>query len=305
MRRFPLLVAGLALVGLTHAAAPEGAAFEMALVDMQGQKKVLGTLPDSVLAPRVSPDGTKVAFELTEPGENAGDPPRTRIQVAPLADFSKRKPLQLTVITRRNEAPVWSPENDRIAFLASGNSSDMLFWQRSDGGEQPKYVVDGRAPEGIYPDGRMVFTTLTGDSDHGLSAIDLNSRKVTRLVDLPGSAQHSGQISADGRWIAYASNETGRYEVWAEPLPQTGQRQQLTREGGSHPVWAPDGSALYFDQGGRMFRLDVRAQAGELRAGQAAQLPITGFQQGLLRRQFDLLPDGSGFVMLFPVRTAP
>src|SRR5690606_8559609 len=185
MRRFPIFAAGLVLLGLVHAAEPEGAAYEVALVDMQGQKKVLGTLPDSVFAPRVSPDGTRVAFELTEPGENAGDPPRTRIQVAPLADFDQRAPLEMTVITRRNVAPVWSPENDRIAFLASGNASDMIFWQRSDGGEQPKYVVDGRAPEGIYPDGRMVFITRTGDSDYGISAIDLNTRKVTRLVDLP------------------------------------------------------------------------------------------------------------------------
>lgn len=302
MRRFPLLVAGLALLGFTHAAEPQGAGFEMALVDLQGQKKVLGTLPDSVLAPRVSPDGTRVAFELTEPGENAGDPPRTRIQVAPLTDLSKRKPLQMTVITRRNEAPVWSPENDCIAFLASGNSSDMLFWQRSDGGEQPKHVVDGRAPEGIYPDGRMLFITLTGESDYGISAIDLNTREVTRLVDRPGSAQHSSHISADGKWIAYASDETGRHEVWAEPLPQTGKRIQLTRDGGAHPVWAPDGSTIYFTQGDRMFRLDVGVEGGELRAGQASPLPVSGFQQGPLRRQFDLLPDGSGFVMLFAVR---
>src|SRR5690606_19683436 len=153
---FPPFAAGLVLLGLVPAAAPEGAAYEVALVDMQGQKKVLGTLPDSVFAPRVSPDGTRLAFELTEPGENAGDAPRTRIQVAPLADISKREPLQITVITRRNVAPVWSPENDRIAFVATGNASDMIYWQRSDGGEQPAYVVDGRAAEGIYPDGRLV-----------------------------------------------------------------------------------------------------------------------------------------------------
>lgn len=302
MRRFPLLIAGMAALGLGHAAEPAGASFQVALVDMQGQKKVLGTLPDSVFAPRVSPDGTRLAFELTEPGENAGDAPRTRIQVAPLADISKREPLQITVITRRNVAPVWSPENDRIAFVATGNASDMIYWQRSDGGEQPRYVVDGRAAEGIYPDGRLVFLTRTGETDYGISAIDLNTGEVTGLVDLPGSAQHSSQISRDGEWIAYSSNETGRHEVWAEPLPRTGKRFQLTREGGGHPVWAPDGAAIYFDHDGRMFRLDVRVEGGELHAGQAAQLPVSGFQQGPLRRQFDLLPDGTGFVMLFPVQ---
>lgn len=300
MKRLTFLAAGMALIGLAQAAEPES--FDLALVDMQGQKKVLGTLPGSVIAPRVSPDGTKVAFELTEPGENAGDPVRTRIQVAPLADPGKREPLQITTITRRNVAPVWSPEGDRIAFVATGNADDMLFWQRSDGGEQPKYVVDGRAAEGIYPDGRMVFIRRAGENDYGIFAIDLSSREVTQLVDLPGSAQHSSDISTDGKWIAYSSNETGRHEVWAEPLPKSGKRIQLTRDGGGHPLWAPDGSAIYYEQDGRMFRLDVRVEGAELRAGQAVQLPISGFQQGPLRRQFDLLPDGKSFLMLLPAR---
>lgn len=305
MKRVAVLLAAMAAFGLAHAAAPasgSGGEYELALVDLQGGKKVLGTLPDSVFAPRISPDGARVAFELTEPGESAGSPPLTRIQVAPLADLGQRKALQITVITRRNLAPVWNPEGDRIAFLATGNGSDALFWQRADGGEQPRYLVDGRAPEGIYRDGRLVFITLTGEGDYGISALDLKTRKVTTLVDLPGSAQHSSNISRDGKWIAYASNETGRFEVWAEPLPQTGRRFQLTRNGGAHPLWAPDGRSLYFDQGGRMYRLEVSVQGDQLRAASPVELPISGFVQGPARRQFDLAPDGSAFVMLFPVK---
>ena len=52
-------------------------------------------------------------------------------------------------------------------------------------------------------------------------------------------------MSPDGKWMAYASNETGRYEVWIEPFPRTGARYQVTRGGGSHPLWLPDGRALY------------------------------------------------------------
>lgn len=301
MKRLALLAAAIAWGSLVPAAEPQSASFEMALVDLQGQKRALGTLPGSVFAPRVSPDGTRVAFEMTVPGENAGDPPVTRLHVARLDSLDKPLPLQVTVITKRNVAPVWSPEGDRIAFVATGNAGDMLFWQRADGGEQPKFLVDGRAPEGLYPDGSLVFIARTGDNDYGISALDVNTKQLTRLVDLPGSEQHSSQVSRDGRWIAYASNETGRHEVWAEPLPQNGKRFQLTRQGGAHPVWAPDGSAIFFDQGGRMFRLDLLTEAGELRAGEPVQLPVTGFQQGPLRRQFDLLPDGKSFLMLFAV----
>jgi serine/threonine-protein kinase len=126
------------------------------------------------------------------------------------------------------------------------------------------------------------------------------TKKVTPLADQPGSDQHSSRISPDGRWIAYASTETGRQEVWLEPLPQTGKRFQLTQQGGRHPVWSPDGTRIYFDQDGRMFRLDLTLTAAP-GAAAPVPLPISGFQQGDLRRQFDLMPDGMAFLMLYPV----
>jgi eukaryotic-like serine/threonine-protein kinase len=302
MSRLRLLAAGVALSFVAHGAAPNPANYEMALVDMQGQKKVLGTVATSAFAPRVSPDGTRVAFEQTD-APTADTPEVTRIYVAPLADLAKRKGTQVTVTARRNIAPVWSPDGDWLALLATGNGPDALYYQRSDGWIQPKFLVDGRAVEGWYENGQLVFITLTGNGDYGISEFNTRTNKVTRLIDLPGSAQHSSRISPDGKWIAYASTETGRQEVWLEPLPLTGKRTQLTREGGRHPLWAPDGKALYFDVGGSMYRMDLTL-GSDPRASAPVKLPITGFQQGDLRRQYDLMPDGKAFLMLFPVAAA-
>lgn len=303
MNRLKLLAASIAFVGIAQGAQPESAGFELALVDMQGQKKVLGTVSATAFAPRVSPDGQRVAFEQKDPPAGPGEPELTRIYVAPLTDLEKRKGLQVTVIARQNIAPVWSPEGDRIAFLATGNGADALFFQRSDGGLQPIHLVDGRAVEGWY-DGKITFLTLKGNGDYGISEFDLQASKATPLIDLPGSQQHSARISPDGKWIAYASDETGRQEVWLEPLPRTGKRFQLTKQGGRHPQWSPEGTRIYFDdQDNRLYRMDVTLGA-EARAGEPVALPITGFQQGPLRRQYDLTPDGKGFVMLFPLRAA-
>jgi serine/threonine-protein kinase len=253
----------------------------------------------------VSRDGRRVAFEQTDLPASAEEFEQTRIYVAPLDKLEDKQPLKVTVIARRNLAAVWSPEGDRIAFVAQGNGADALFWQRSDGGIQPIYLVDGRAVEGWYDKDQILFLTLTGARDYGISKLDLASKKVTRLVDLPGSEQHSSQISPDGKWLAYASTETGRQEIWIEPLPQDGRRVQLTRQGGRHPQWAPDGSKIYFDDpSGQLFQMDVNVAGGEIRGSEPKMLPIKGFQQGDLRRQYDLTPDGKGFVMLFPVRAA-
>lgn len=297
MIRVSWLAAGLAILGIAQAAEPPRPGFELALVDMQGQKTVLGTLPASVFAPRISPDGTRVAFELAEEG---GPPDNSRLYVAELDKLDKRRPLQLTVTTARNLAPVWSADNDWIAFLATGNAQDAIFWERSDGSAQPIYLVDGRAPEGLSKEGILTFITRTGDHDYGISQFDTHTKKLTRLIDVPGSAQHSSRISPDGRWIAYASDETGRQEIWLEPLPTTGKRFQLTRQGGRHPLWSPNGQALYFDQDGKMFRMDVILGVETPNAANPVALPISGFQQGDLRRQFDLTPDGKAFLMLFP-----
>ncbi|MBK7116034.1 MAG: PD40 domain-containing protein [Proteobacteria bacterium] len=307
MFRIRLLAAALAMAGVAwtaeqQPAAPPGpSAFQLALVTEQGQKTVLGTLPPSLFAPRISPDGKQVAFELAEE-TTPGQPPGMRLYVAPLGALDKRRALQYTLTSTRNIAPMWSPEGDFIVFLAQGNGSDMLFRQRADGYIQPSFVVDGRAPEGWYKGGKLVFITRKGDHDYGISMLDLGSKKLTRLVDIEGSDQHSSRLSPDGKWIAYSSNETGRQEVWVEPLPQTGKRIQLTKEGGRHPMWSPDGTKIYFDQGGRMYRLDLTATADSVQAGAPSPLPITGFQQGDLRRQFDLMPDGKAFLMLFPVQ---
>jgi len=306
MFRVRLLAATLTIAGIAHGAEPTPAApaapaaFQLALVTEQGQKTVLGTLPPSVFAPRVSPDGRQIAFELAEEGAPAGQPPNMRLYVAPLEAPDKRRALQYTLTSTRNIAPMWSPEGDFIVFLAQGNGNDMLFRQRADGYIQPSFVVDGRAPEGWYKGGTLAFITRKTDHDYGISLLDLTTKKVTRLVDIEGSDQHSSRISPDGKWIAYSSNETGRQEVWVEPLPQTGKRLQLTKDGGRHPMWSPDGRKIYFDQDGRMYRLDLTVGADSLQASAPTGLPITGFQQGDLRRQFDLMPDGKAFLMLFP-----
>lgn len=295
-------VVGARAADPTPAPAPATApaSFQLALVDMQGQKKVLGTLPGSVFSPRVSPDGQRVVFEVADPPVSAGAPAVTRLFVAPLGKLDQRIPVAPSIIAPRNVAGVWSTDGQWLVFMGSGNGADVLFRIRSNGTGAAQYLLDGRAPEGLYPGDRLAFITLTGNRDYGISLLDLNTKVVTRLVDEPGSEQHSSRISPDGRWLVYASSETGRQEVWLEPLPQNGQRTRLTQQGGRHPQWSPDGSKVYFDQDGRMFRLDIALDGQAPRASPPQELPIRGFQQGDLRRQYDLMPDGMAFLMLFP-----
>ncbi|MEO8314268.1 MAG: hypothetical protein ABI645_05680 [Pseudomonadota bacterium] len=301
MNRVMLLAAGMALLRITHAAAANPARFELAMVDMQGQKKVLGTLPGSVSAPRISPDGKKVAFEMVDdPPADPKAPPFLRPYAAELDKLDKPKALQPTLLSNVNRSVEWSFDRDWIVFSASGNGSEAIFRERSDGWIQPKWIMDGKAPEGLYAGWLLAVLTLKGEKDYGISLVDMNNpKKVIARIDAPGSAQYSSRLSPDGKWIAFTSDETGRPEVWVQSLKQ--QRVQLSQQGGSHPQWSPDGSKLYYDQGGKIFRIDVTLNDQTVRGGEPVALPISGFVQTEMRRQYDLTPDGKSFLMLFPI----
>jgi Tol biopolymer transport system component len=297
MIRKALIIVGVAaLAGGSGARAQMPAGYELALVDVDGTKKVLGQLPPTVYAPRISPDGTRVAFETRDPK----GPDGPRLWTAELSNVAGRNPLPL-VAGAINWAPMWTLDGQRLVFIVSGEKGDAVYTRRADGTGAAEHVIDTRSAEGWSAGGsQMRFLTLTGNRDYGISVLDMKSRAVTPVIDLPGSAQHSSAVSPDGRWMAYASNETGRYEVWIEPIPRTGARHQVTRDGGSHPMWLPDGQSLYFDRDHQLFRLAVNVRDLTARVD-PTPLPIKGFAQAEYRRQFDLMPGGRQFLMLFPV----
>jgi Tol biopolymer transport system component len=286
------------LAGSSPARGQAPAGFELTLVDVDGTKKALGQLPPSVYAPRISPDGRRVAFETRD---LTGGPDGPRLWTADVSNIAGRQPLPL-VAGAINWAPMWTPDGQRLVFIVSSEGrGDAVHWRRADGTGEVERLIDTRAAEGwIGGAAQLRFLTLKGNRDYGISMLDMASRKVTTLVDLPDSAQHSSSMSPDGKWMAYTSNETGRYEVWVQPFPPTGERHQITRDGGSHPLWLPDGQSLSFDRDRQMFRIAIDPNDLSQRA-QPTPLPITGFVQAEYRRQFDLMPGGRQFLVLVPI----
>ena len=279
----------------TSGQAPSG--YDLTVVDMDGTQKVLSRLPASVYAPRVSPNGRQVAFETRDPNGPDGG----RLWVADLANIANRRPLPGTGAPL-NWAPMWTPDGQRLAFIVSGDRPDSIYWRPADGTGEAEHLIDARAAEGWNDDGATLrFLTLNAaGNDYGIAFMDVKTRKVTPVIDLPGTAQHSSAVSPDGKWMAYSSNETGRYEVWLMPLPPSAKRFQITTEGGSHPLWLPGGRSLSFDRGRQLFRVELNLDVPAA-AGSPVALPIKGFAQAEYRRQYDLLPNGKQYLMLFPV----
>jgi Tol biopolymer transport system component len=259
---------------------------QLSLVDLNGTRHDLGFLPLSTFAPRISPDGRQLTYDTQED------------LAVWVADFPSLKAMKR--LPGAAQYPMWSADGQHIFFIGIHNGQQALYWRRADGiGESELLTDPARAPEHwLRKLQSMTFITLRG-SDYAVWRYSLIDRKATPLVNLPGSSQHSSRVSPDERWLAYVSDETGRFEIHVQPLPQTGAKFQITKEGGEHPVWSPDGLKLYFNRGDRMFEVALKPDSMVI-ASPPAPLPISGFIQGSGRRQFDITADGKQFLLLFP-----
>jgi Tol biopolymer transport system component len=282
----------LAGIGLALAlAAGRGAAqqapptFQLAWVDRQGTRTPIGTLPPGTFAPRLSPDGRRVAFDVYDGS----------VWIAELANLGAPRRVA------SGRFPMWSPDGTRLLF--AGVNGFQLFWQSSDGSGTAELIADtARAPESWSTAlGLVSYITLTGTSDYDIWAFSPSDRTHRAILAEPASAQMSSRFSPDGKWIAYQSNTSGRYEIYVEPWPRTptATRTQVSDTGGERPVWSLDGREIYFDQGATLFVSAITSTA-PFTAQRPTALPIKGFVQSTGRRLWDLAPDGSRFLMMFP-----
>jgi Tol biopolymer transport system component len=263
---------------------------ELAYVDREGRREVIGTVPDTTFAPRLSPDGSRLALDI-----------EGTIWVTPAGSTEKR-----TRLTQggSDQFPVWSPDGKEIVFTSARNGGiQALFLQSAEGtGDARLLLTPGRSPEHWSTQtGQLTYITLQGERDYDIWSYSLVDKTTKGLVQKPTTAELSSQLAPSGKWLAYQSNETGRYEIYVEPYPATGTRIRISSSGGMRPIW-PSDDELFFDEGGKLYSVSLMDEDGKLQVGQVEKLPITGFVQGGLqaRRQYDFTADRKRLLMMFP-----
>jgi Tol biopolymer transport system component/DNA-binding winged helix-turn-helix (wHTH) protein len=223
--------------------APKGfqAAPRLTWFDRRGH--VLGTLgePAPYLGVALSPDESRVAVSL-----GTGHPKNVDIWVIDTATSIRSR---LTTDAGRDVSPVWSRDGTRLAFQSSRRAMGPALRQAFTSAARPdELLLEGTGnftmtPSDWSSDGRFILYTTRGSDIWALPLF--GDRKPFALAQTPFT-ETSAVFSPDGRWIAYTSNEGGQPDVYVRSFPGDGNKWQVSKDGGGHPLWRADGKELFY-----------------------------------------------------------
>jgi eukaryotic-like serine/threonine-protein kinase len=265
----------------------------LAFIDRNGAVETLNLPSAPYVAPRVSPDGTRLAV-------GTDDEQDANVWICDLAGSSARR--KLTTSGGKNRFPVWSGDGHRVAYQSDREGDLGIFWQRADGSgvaERLTTAEPGTAhvPESWSPQSNHLPFTIVQGSKRSLWLLSLPDRTATPFGGIESALLSNAVFHHDGRWVAYASDESGAAAVYVQPFPPTGAKYQM--EGGIHPVWSRDGKQLFYGRiGGRLMSVSIVTQP-TFTFSQVVQ--STRGERGEdggpdTVRNFDVMPDGKRFM---------
>jgi Tol biopolymer transport system component len=223
----------------------------------------------------LSPDGKRVAMERA-----AGESSRSDLWITDLEHATESR---FTLDNSRNMYPVWSPDGAKIAFASNRGNAVFQLFQRASAGTGQDELVLGEPQEGKIPvdwsrDGRfLIFEQQSPKTGFDLWALPMTGDKKPIPLLTSEFNERQGQLSPDGRWLAYSSNESNKDEVYVQPFAPghekvTG-KWQISLTGGTQPRWRGDGKELYYMAPDRkLMALEVKATAQTFAWGTPAAL---------------------------------
>jgi serine/threonine protein kinase len=283
------------VAGIVLAYERSGGSRQQRIVWVDRSGKEAGELPVEGEAQDValSPDGKRVA--LTRAGADGNSD-------IWILDVARRASSQLTFGPNLNSDPVWSPDGRRIVYQSVRDGVGYVYSKAADGSAGEERVLKNRTtvtPNDWSRDGFLVYTAQDPQSQFSLWATPASSIAGQGQVSFARGLVGHGQVSPDGRWIAYDGSESLRLlGVYVRPFP-SGDAKWLVGPNGLEPRWSADGKELYYREGRKLWAVQIEPgkvfQFGSPKVLFEAELQGAGYYNR--NSKYAPTPDGKGFLI--------
>ena len=263
---------------------------DLVMVDLKGVARPVTDQRRDYWRPRLSPDGSRVAVEVF-------DGKAEHIWVISLETGVS---TQVTFSGVVNNFLVWTRDAKSIIFNAITEGTQGIYRKPLDGSGGTEFLgVKGEVvPTDMSRAGTLVFSLGDQTAERAIWTLSLSDRKALEILQTPAQ-EHHAMFSPDGHWLAYTSNAAGRQEIYVRPYPIVqGTERRVSEGGGSGPVWAPDGSALYYRGAKSIMVAPTALGPGFVPGRSRALFPLERFRFSGNTSAFDIHPDGKRFVMV-------
>jgi serine/threonine protein kinase len=216
--------------GMAYASLEESSETRFVWFGRDGNELRIEPVKGILQAPNLSNDGKRVVFERADAGGKA--------DIWSL-DLARGTEMRLT-FNGDGVRPVFSPDGSQVVFRRLVGNTNVIFRKSSSGTGTEERLAEGE-PTDWSPDGQHILFIRDGD----LWALSLADRVATRFATGKGNDRR-GRFSPDGKWVAYESDESGRFEVYVQNFPTGGNRWQVSANAGGSAWWRSNGTELFF-----------------------------------------------------------